>query len=314
MHRFRTLAFLTTLSTLLACGGAGDLVSGAEATLTATPSPVGIGQPITVTWGGHRLTRGKSNDFGADTSLLSGSIQDRTAVDIDYHISMYGKNGDNPEIQLDATATATVIPSTKNIVIFGDPAVAGPNQMKDYLQTVTTGTVRVDDASGTAPVTEDLIVLHSSLLPKIDALTWQNVVVPWLNSGKSVMLIGEDLVKKLANNNVSSIGGYLGGGTGFSNGILPTEKTRAADGIVPISIKFRNQKITLDGGGARGMTGVGGSADIIISTSGGAQAFAYKVSSGGKTAFCIDDGVGSSTQALYHGFAIRSMARWCLDL
>ncbi|MBS1702598.1 MAG: hypothetical protein JST12_13105 [Armatimonadetes bacterium] len=310
-----SLLFVPLVLVLAACGGAGDFLAGAQATLTATPSPVTVGEPVTITWGGNKLTHGKSNDFGADINLLSGTIQDRTAVSLDYHFSAYGKNGDNPEIVLNATASVQVTKSTKSVVVIGDPAIAGTNQVADYMRGITTGSVRVIDGSDVTSVTEDLIILHSSIASSLTASTWSDVVLPWLTAGKSVMVIGEDTLKGLGGGNVSTVGGYFGGASGFSGGILPTEKVRSTDGLVPLSIKYRGQRITLDAGGGRGVTGIGGSSDILISSSAGSEAFVYKLATlPGKTAFLMHDGVGSSGTDAYYAWAMQSMARWCLDL
>lgn len=300
---------------IFACGGAGDLISGAEATLSATPTPVAPGAPITVTWGGNKLTRGKSNDFGAPSASMGGTITDKTAVSLTYHYSAYGQNGDNPEIQLDATATVVVTKSTKSVCIFGDPAAAGTNQVADFMRGITTGTVRIDDGSGSTAPTEDLIVYHPSIAGLIQPGYVAAAIAPWLHNGKSIMVIGETTLRALGeSSNLSSVGGYFGGANGFSNGIFATEKVRSGDGLVPLSVKYRGQNVTGEAAGGHGVTGVDGSADILISSSAGAEAFVYPVASGGKTAFAMHDGVGSTATDAYYAWAIQSMARWCLDL
>lgn len=314
LSRPTKLALVFFVLPLAACGGAGDLIAGAEARLTASPSPVAVGQPITVTWGGNKLTRGKSNDFGASSNSMGGTIIDRSAVSLTYNYSAYGQNGDNPEIQLDASATVIVTKSTKSVLVVGDVAAAGTNQVADFMRGITTGGVR---SSSTIPAMpdEDLIIFHDSIASQLSKDVWWDTCKPWLTAGKSVMVIGENALRAFGgNNSLGFIGGDFGGADGFSNGIFATERVRSADGPVPLSVKYRGQRVTLEAGGGRGVTGVGGSADILISSSAGAEAFVYRVASGGKTAFAMHDGVGSTGTDAYYAWAIQSMARWCLDL
>jgi len=312
----QTLKTLGVLVTLQGCGGISSLVSGADASISATPNPVAVGQPVTVTWGGNKLTRAISNDFGAPTTVTSGTITDRTAVDVDYNYSAYGQNGSNPEIKLSARTSLTVIKSTKDIWVLGDPAVAGPNQVGDALRTITTGTVHVVDGRDpnlVVPIT-DVLVFHPSFFLPADGASHTQTLQKFSGEHRSVLIIGETSIGYFAGSSVANIGGYLGGATSFGQNALSTEKVRAGDGLVPLSIKYRGASITLPAGGGRGLIGVGGSADRIITTGTATQAFVYAVPGGGRFAFSMKDGVGSSTNDAYYLWAIRSMARWLMDM
>jgi hypothetical protein len=312
----RRATLLLSVTILCGCGGIQDALKGAEANLSVTPETVSPGQSFNVRWGGNKLTGTKSNNFKAPSGLTSGQITDRTAVDLTYSYVAYGQNGSNPEIELTAKATVRVAKSRMNVWVLGDPATAGPNQVADYLKSITTGVVRVldrSDTTTTVPV-EDLVVVHPSYFLPSDGSSFTLTLQGMSKQKRKVIIIGETSLKYFGGSNLSSIGGLLGGATGVTQDFLATERIRSEDGSVPISIAYRGTTITLSGGGGRGVAGVGGSADRLISTGIATQAFTYVTPDGARFAFAMRDGVGSSATDAWYEVIIQSMARWCMDM
>lgn len=303
-----TLAAMAAALVLIGCGGGGGFLgTNADASISASPNPASFGIPVTVTWKTLKALKIESSNFGLGRSDLNGSITDNPGVTTTYQFTAEVQNEDHAPISVTKAVTLTVPRSTRSILIVGDAAVSGPNQVRDSLSTITSGAVTVS-ASMPSSTSVQAVVLHSSAnltaadRPKLDAL---------LAAGKSVVFINES-VSKISGGSISSIGGVLAGATAFSgSGSVPLN-FRAEAGPVPISITVRGRPVSKTSGFLRG---VSTSADRLLASSGGTytSAMAYKVPTGGRTAFLGHDGVGSDAGSQSYNAALLVIVRWCLD-
>jgi hypothetical protein len=303
-----TFAALAAIGLLAGCGGGGGVLgTSADASLSVSPNPAAFGTPVTVTWRTNKAVKIESSNFGVGRTDLNGSITDNPGITTTYELKAEVKNDDRPPISVSKSVTLTVPRSTKGIVIVGDSALAGTNQVLDSLSTITSGPISVSPAMPST-TTAQAVVLHTSAnvstadLPKFDAL---------LSAGKSVIFINES-VNKISGGNVASIGGKLAGSTGFVKDPTVGISFRTEAGMVPLSATLRGVSFS---GNDSALRTISTSADRLIASSGAlyTTAMAYKVPTGGRTGFVGDDGVGSDTTARNYNAALKLIVRWALD-
>jgi len=305
MKQYLPTLFVSSL-VLVGCGGAVG-GGGASARISATPNPAPYGAPVSIEWDTTRGLNVVDSNFGLDAGDLSGSIEDNPGVTTTYSFTALVQNEGHDPFEISKSVTVQVTKSNKTALIIGNAAVSGPNQVRDSLMSLTTGTVTV---SGTLPssLAQDIVVIHSSA-----AVSPSDVsrVQGYLSAGKGVILIGQAVIN-LSGGNVSSVGGMLAGATHESTD--NEESFRSGSGFVPLSSRYYGFRLApAIFNPFKGLVGVSSSADRIVGRDSVTSAFAYTVPGGGKTGYVAYDGVGSDQLSAGYNLALRVIARWCMD-
>jgi len=247
------------------------------------------------------------SNFGLAAGDLNGNIDDNPGVTTTFSFTAEVQNDGHAPFQITKSVTVQVIKSTKSVLVIGNAAISGPNQVRDSLTSLTTGPVSV---VGTLPsgVSQDVLVIHGTAnLSPSDVSTVQN----YLSAGKGIVLIG-DAVLDLSGGNVSSIGGMLAGATHQTSDF--DDRFRSTSGFVPISSRYFDFKLSpFIADPFDGLAGVSSSADRLIESNGVTSAFAYHVPGGGKIGYVAYDGVGSEQVDAGYNLALRVITRWCMD-
>jgi len=292
---------------VLGCGGNIPGIKNASLKLSASPNPAPYNIPIKISWGGTGVKSITKSNFGVESDQTSGSITDNPGVDSTYTLTATLQNPGHDPFSGSESVVATVVKSTKGILIIGDASVAGPSQVQQSLQSLTTGSVSVS-ATLPATTTQGVVIIH----PTASLSTSDRIALDSLVSAKIPVIFIGSTVKAISGNNVASIGGYLGGAT-RTNGDYD-QAYRSAAGFVPVSSRYYGAR--LDGAlftPFQGLGGVSTQADRLIGNSSCASAFAYRLPSGEKTGFVQEDGVGSSNHSKGFDLALRLISRWCMD-
>lgn len=180
---------LVALPYLYGCGGGGKTGATGSLSLTSSKTNVVYGEPVTISWSaksGAIILEGQCN-FPADTQ--SGSLVDRPSYDTTYRIQ--GTDGQGNTIS--KTRKVTVPKSTKQILLVGNPSVAGTNQIQQYLQSVTTQPVSVRTTVTSLAGNDVVVLLPSATYTAADNAS----VMSYLSGGGAVILV-EQAPRRLA--------------------------------------------------------------------------------------------------------------------
>ena len=303
-------AGIVTLSCLAlffaGCGGGGATGSSGSLSLSASKTTVAYGEPVTISWsasGDATIIAGQCN---FPVSGQSGSIVDYPSYDTTYRIRGNDGNGADAE----KTRTVVVQKSAKKILLIGDTAVSGTNQIKQYLQTITTQPVDTRlDITGVSPY--DVVVL----LPSAAYIPSDNAEIAiYLTDGGSVILV-DQAPRRLATGNggvgdVSAIGSWCAGVTSLSTSGFNERVITSNSGSIKVSAVLFGD----DGPNGYDLGPVSALATRLTTNSSNKHsAFVYEPPSGGKVGFVGGLGIGTSEADSSARELLLTEARWMMD-
>lgn len=302
MKRLTLLIFITVLG---GCGGGGLTGSSSPSIgLSASKSVVNYGESVTISWStgeGASIYTGQCN---FPISGDNGSITDIPSYDTTYRIR--GEDADGNDVT--KTKQVLVAKSTKAILLVGDAATSGTNQIREYLQTLTTQPVTISLAVP-ALTGYDAVVL----LPSAAYISGDNAkVAAYLTSGGSVFLV-EQAPRRLAtgsfgSGDISAIGSWCAGVSSQSNPLSDQDVVETSPIGIPLSA-------VLFGDDCEGYAvgPVSALAIKLTTSSSTSSAFVYKPSSGGKVGYVGGLGIGSSAREATARELLLTEVRWGLD-
>lgn len=291
---------------LVGCGGGGKTGTGASLSLSVSDPTVNYGQSVTVAWS----TSGTATILGGQcnfpVSQQSGSIVDFPSHDITYRI----QGGDGNGNTISKTRTVSVRKSEKRILLIGDTAVSGTNQIQQYLQGITSQAVDIS-LSVTGMSLYDLVVI----LPSAAFDAGDNAEVSaHLASGGSVILLDQAPIRLATGNygvgNVSAIGSWCAGVTSISTSGATERVVNSNSGSIKVSATLFG-----DNGPDGFDLGPVSSQAVILTTNSSPKysAFVYQPPTGGKVGFVGALGIGTSEADTSARGLLLTEARWMMD-
>ncbi len=291
---------------LSGCGGGGKTGSGASIGLNASKPSVAYGETVHVSWStgtGANILTGQCN---FPVSGANGSITDTPSYDTTYRIKGYDADGNS----VTRTKTVKVAKSLKTILLVGDTATSGTNQIQQYLQSITVAPVAISLTIPSNLSNVDAMVL----LPSGNITPSDNAkVISYLGSGGAVILV-QQVPKKFINGNlgvgdVSAIGSWCAGVTTLASNSASERVLASSPSGIPLSAVLFGDAI--DGYDLRPVAST--AITLTSSSASRSSAFVYKPTAGGKVGFIGDIGIGTSEAQTTARELLLTEVRWALD-
>ena len=289
-------------------GGSGG-TGGASLVITTSKSAVDYGDTLTVAWEGKSLdsmsTDQSQTNFSIGWKQFKGSFVDQPAADVTYQVVGFPLLGDG----ILAKANVRVTKSSKSFLVVASAVDPLAGQAISALKTITDGTV-TSSASLPNSISADVVILMpSATVGVVD----QPKVNNFLASGGRVAFVA-DAATKLANGHTSdfnsdltSISTILAGGTKCFFGTSASVSIKNPG--IPLSAIYLGDPMP------NSLTVNPVTNAIVLSddTVGGAFAFVFKSSSGGRTAFLGSLSFSGTIASSSTAGVFLAEARWLAD-
>lgn len=288
-RRFNSVCTVLVASLVVGCGGSSGGgnggsggTGGAKLVLTTSKSVVDYGESVIVSWKGEGLdsmsNEQDQTNFPIGWKQFSGSFTDYPAAETPYQVVGFPLSGNG----IIANSTVKVTKSSKSILVVGSETDPQRAQVVTALQTITDGAITVGASLPSSIASDVVVLLPSAAVGVAD----QQKVKAYLASGGSVAFVA-DAATKLANghssdidSDISTISTILAGGNKCYL-FIGSANVVAEDPGIPISATNFGDTMP----SSLTVNPVTNAVVLSPDAAGGALAFAFKPSNGGKTAF-----------------------------
>ncbi|MEI7575537.1 MAG: hypothetical protein WCK51_01495 [Armatimonadota bacterium] len=302
----RIVCFFLLSASLLACGGAGGVgANGPSVSLSASKLSIAYGQPVTISWSSKKISSIESSNFRVGSASVDGSITDTPGSTTTYSITGYGEDGN----RYTGSVTVSVAKGSKSILVVGDVAQSGVNQIIEQIQAVSSATVQVL-ATVPATISSDVVVLLSdSNVTSSDV----NKIKSQLSRGGGVVLVGNSsrllATGSASNTDVSPIGSFCAGVTECVGDDLNSSSLL----ISPVSFPYGATVLDREVRGYS-MSPISATATPLTQVSpwqsGGYSGFLYSPSTGGRVAYAGSAPADNSESSAAMRAIFLSEVRW----